>query len=225
MVGTFHGHVHNHLCQLGWHPMYIEGAGNMEGEGSIEEHIAFWNKDKYEALSTCCSYSFSSFLISLLAHFIQNHYQEAMDELTFLKAALNLTDDDFPQFIAEEHLYLNSLKQPLKRMEWSSACDGANAALSGIVEGDFSTMANAINQACIWVKLAYTKLQNTEALAAHIQGQLGLESPWKVDGEEYNHYREEAMFGKYHEALGELEQLVIMCLFELSKLAMLGTGK
>ncbi|KAI6017875.1 hypothetical protein EDC04DRAFT_2576612, partial [Pisolithus marmoratus] len=183
---------------------------------AIEEHIAFWNEDKYEALST---------------------------EHTFLKAALNLTDDDFPWFIAGEHLYLNSLKQPLvqdaqkvhyvqvlddleeTRMGWSSAHDGANAALSGIVEGDFSTMANAINQARIQVELAYTKLQNMEALMAHIQGQLGLESPWKVDGEEYNCYREEAMFGKYHEALGELEWLVVMHLFELSKLAMLGTGK
>ncbi|KAI5985008.1 hypothetical protein EDD15DRAFT_2138038, partial [Pisolithus albus] len=29
----------------------------------------------------------------------------------------------------------------------------------------------------------------------------------------------------YHEALGKLEQLVVMCLFELSKLGMSGTGK
>ncbi|KIK13209.1 hypothetical protein PISMIDRAFT_18140 [Pisolithus microcarpus 441] len=85
-------------------------------------------------------------------------------------------------------------------------------------------MAAAINQACVWVELAYTKLQNTEALAAHIQGQLGLKSPWKVGCEEYNRYREEAMLGKYHKALGELEWLVVMRLFELSKLAMSGTG-
>ncbi|KAI5980688.1 hypothetical protein EDD15DRAFT_2187024, partial [Pisolithus albus] len=37
MVSAFHGHAHNRLCQLGWHPMYIEGTGNMEGEGC--EHI------------------------------------------------------------------------------------------------------------------------------------------------------------------------------------------
>ncbi|KAI6161794.1 hypothetical protein EDD17DRAFT_1437032, partial [Pisolithus thermaeus] len=37
MVGAFHGHTHNRLCQLDWHPMYIEGAGNMEGEGC--EHV------------------------------------------------------------------------------------------------------------------------------------------------------------------------------------------
>ncbi|KAF8546432.1 hypothetical protein OG21DRAFT_1427008, partial [Imleria badia] len=32
MVSTFHGHVHNCLCQLDWHPMYIQSAGNTEGE-------------------------------------------------------------------------------------------------------------------------------------------------------------------------------------------------
>jgi hypothetical protein len=37
MVGAFHGHEHNQLCQLNWHPMYIEGTGNTEGEGC--EHV------------------------------------------------------------------------------------------------------------------------------------------------------------------------------------------
>ncbi|KAI6008064.1 hypothetical protein EDC04DRAFT_2582254, partial [Pisolithus marmoratus] len=33
MVGAFHGHAHNCFCQLDWHPMYIDGTGNMDGEG------------------------------------------------------------------------------------------------------------------------------------------------------------------------------------------------
>ncbi|KAI6095582.1 hypothetical protein EDD16DRAFT_1501684 [Pisolithus croceorrhizus] len=37
MVGAFHGHAHNCLCQLDWHPMYIKGAGNTEGKGC--EHV------------------------------------------------------------------------------------------------------------------------------------------------------------------------------------------
>ncbi|KAL4077481.1 hypothetical protein J3A83DRAFT_4087564 [Scleroderma citrinum] len=76
MVGTFHGHAHNHMCQLEWHPQYIWGTGHTEGEGcehvfatlnklarstrhamlfhhhqAIEQHFAFWNADKYAALS------------------------------------------------------------------------------------------------------------------------------------------------------------------------------
>ena len=93
------------------------------------------------------------------------------------------------------------------------------------MEGDFNAMAAAINQACIQVELAYAKLQNAEALTAHLQDQLGLELHCEIGGEEYNCYKEEAMLGKYHKALGELEHLVVMRLFELSKLAMSGTGK
>ncbi|KAI6096637.1 hypothetical protein F5141DRAFT_1011890, partial [Pisolithus sp. B1] len=191
---------------------------------AIEEHITFWNWDKYEALK------------------VMESVCQLSSELSFLKAALNLTDNDFPRFIAEECLYLSSLKQPPaqdaqkvcyvqvlddleeKRMEWRSAHEGANVALSGVIKGDYSAIVAAINQACIWVELAYMKLRNMEALAAYVQGQLGLKSPWKVSGEEYNHYMGEAMLGKYCKALGELEQLVIMCLFELSKLVMSSTG-
>lgn len=75
MVGSFHGHAHNRLCQLAWHPLYIPGTGHSEGEGcehifsssndqarttrhatrfhrhqSLEEHFDFWDQDKYAAL-------------------------------------------------------------------------------------------------------------------------------------------------------------------------------
>ena len=202
-----------------------------------------------------------------LARFIRNHYQEAMttirelsSELAILKTTLDLSDDDFPRFVAEERAYLSSLKQPpardvlqiryvqvlgdleekklvilllvfksrlltiIFRAAWSTARETANSALTGVIQGDFNAIAAAINQVRIRVELAYTQLQNTEALAAHIQGQLGLESPWKVGDEEYNRYKEEATFGKYREVLGELERLVVMRLFELSKLSMSGTG-
>ncbi|KAG1848567.1 hypothetical protein F4604DRAFT_1593879, partial [Suillus subluteus] len=33
MAGAFHGHAHNHMCQLDWHLMYITGTGHSEGEG------------------------------------------------------------------------------------------------------------------------------------------------------------------------------------------------
>ncbi|KAI6036166.1 hypothetical protein BKA83DRAFT_4040727, partial [Pisolithus microcarpus] len=37
MVGAFHGHAHNHKCQLDWHLLYVCGTGHTKGEGC--EHI------------------------------------------------------------------------------------------------------------------------------------------------------------------------------------------
>ncbi len=72
LVPAFHGHAHNRLCQLSWHPMYIEGVGKADFEGceraysesnqlasgtrlstpfhhhqAIEQHWAFRSLDKY----------------------------------------------------------------------------------------------------------------------------------------------------------------------------------
>lgn len=71
-VPSFHRHAHNRLCQVHWHPMYIEGIGKEDLEGcerlfsasnglapttrlatrfhrqqEIEEHFQFWSADKH----------------------------------------------------------------------------------------------------------------------------------------------------------------------------------
>lgn len=89
MVGAFHGHAHNRLCQLQWHPTYIKGTGHSEGEGCeqvfsasndltrasrhastfhrhqmIKQHFQFWDEDKYANLSK--SFDISDFNASLI---------------------------------------------------------------------------------------------------------------------------------------------------------------
>lgn len=72
---------------------------------------------------------------------------------------------------------------------------------------------------------AYRKLQHAEALVAHLQAVLGIQVRWEIGGPEYNRWKEEANLMKYRAAIDELERLVVMRLFELSKLGMSGTGK
>ncbi|KAF8141802.1 hypothetical protein EV363DRAFT_1392219 [Boletus edulis] len=222
MVGAFHGHAHNRLCQLDWHPTYIEGTGNTEGEGLIEEHFTFWNEAKYEVLSLV---------------------RKLTSELGLLKDELHLMDEDFPWFLEEERSYLRSLKQlPLqeaikihyvqaiddleeKKTKWGAARTAVNEALSTVHPSSLNTAGSAINRARICFDLAYTKLQNTQALVAHLQGQLRLESAWEVGCAEYNCFKEAAALTKYCQALGKLERLVVMRLFELSKISMASMGK
>lgn len=72
LTPSFHGHAHNRLCQVQWHPMYKEGIGKEDLEGcervfsasnalapttrlssafhrvqDIEEHFGFWSEDKH----------------------------------------------------------------------------------------------------------------------------------------------------------------------------------
>ncbi|KAF8141773.1 hypothetical protein EV363DRAFT_1392203 [Boletus edulis] len=258
MVGAFHGHAHNWKCQLDWHPMYIQGTGHTEGEGcehifsasndlargtchasrfhqhqAIKEHFAFWNEDKYEALT----------------RFIWNHYKEAWEavhtlsaELRIIKTTLQVTDEDFIRFHAEERAYFVSLKQPRaqdqlqrryvealdeleeRKLQWNTAHEATNHSFTSIPIGDLITFSKTLTQARVCLDTAYLMLQNAQALAGQLQAQIGLEQPWKVDGEEYLQFKQDVLVGKYYCVLDELERLVVMRLFKLSNLNMLGTG-
>ncbi|KAG1723087.1 hypothetical protein EDD22DRAFT_982950 [Suillus occidentalis] len=237
MVGAFHGHAHNHKCQLDWHPMYIPRTWHTEGEGcehifsssnelarstrhtspfhrrqTIKEHFSFWDTDKYAALS----------------NFIWNHYREALNtiqtltaELAVIKAELSLTDDDLVQFLKDEREYLDRLKLPPVR---DQLCIPYVEVLDELTQQCLEEINNALAQARIHVDSSYAKLQHAEGLVAHIETQLAVEQRWEIGGPEYQHFKEEASLGKYCTALDELECLIVMRLFELSKLSLSGTG-
>ncbi|KAI5990638.1 hypothetical protein EDD15DRAFT_2170207 [Pisolithus albus] len=259
MVGAFHGHAHNRMCQLDWHPQYIKGTGHTEGEGcehifaasnelarstrhatsfhrhqAIEEHFAFWDADKYAALSK----------------FLRMHFDEAIRaissltfELDIIKKEFNLVDDDFIRFHADEHKYLTNLKQPalhdqllirytqildeleVYHAEWDSTREAASNALSEVPTGNLQELAITIKQSHVRVDTAYAKLQFAETHTSNMEMHLGIQPRWEINGEEYKHYKTEAMMVKYRAALDDLERLVVMQLFELSKMAMSGTGR
>ncbi|KAJ8579485.1 hypothetical protein M405DRAFT_870224 [Rhizopogon salebrosus TDB-379] len=61
-------------------------------------------------------------------------------------------------------------------------------------------------------------------MASHLEIQLGVDKRWELGSEPYNHFRQEALLLNYRTALDELERLVVMRLFEWSKLSLSGTG-
>ncbi|KAI0699213.1 hypothetical protein BC835DRAFT_1412678 [Cytidiella melzeri] len=126
IVPAFHGHQHNRLCQLDWHPMYINGAGKEDFEGcerafkdsnmlasgtrlasafhrhqAIEQHWAFRSLDKHADSGT----------------FLLHNYQQALGiiqkdgaDLRNLFAKLGTTPADFAQYLKDEKAYLQGLK-------------------------------------------------------------------------------------------------------------------
>ncbi|KAG1848223.1 hypothetical protein F4604DRAFT_1594025 [Suillus subluteus] len=181
---------------------------------SIEQHFSFWDEDKYAALST----------------FLCNHYREALTaihtltaELSAIEGILDLTDADFIHFHEQECLYLDGLKEPPvkdrisvryvqsldevaeRQKEWNLAREAANRALVEIHVRGFEEMHVALNQARVCVDRAYSKLQNAEAMASHLEIQLGIDKWWEIGSEHYNHFRQEASLLNYRTALDELE--------------------
>ena len=71
---------------------------------------------------------------------------------------------------------------------------------------------------------SYAKLQHAEDLVHTHESMLGIEQRWTTEHPEYKCFIDESVKTNYREALTTLERLVVMCLFELSKLSMLGIG-
>ncbi|KAG0692050.1 hypothetical protein DFH29DRAFT_1052446 [Suillus ampliporus] len=127
IVNSFHGHAHNHRCQLQFHPLYQHGLGLEDLEtcehifsGSnavapvirhasyfhwlqfIDLHFQQWDSDRYLELSK----------------FLYNNYQQALaiiDDLSpavkELKLVLKISDGDFERWNMEELEFLESLTE------------------------------------------------------------------------------------------------------------------
>jgi hypothetical protein len=107
------------------------------------------------------------------------------------------------------------------RNEWNLARMASNNVRTRVANDQiFLTIFHARKH----IDTAYAKLQNAETQTGHMELQLQIEERWAIGSEQYTCYKQEASMGKYRAALDELERLVVMRLFELSKMSLSGTG-
>ncbi|RDX42144.1 hypothetical protein OH76DRAFT_1488926 [Lentinus brumalis] len=125
VVPAFHGHSHNHRCQLDWHPMYMADVGKEDFEGcerffsfsnglaastrlatafhrhqAIEGLVAFWSRQKHGESG----------------RFIFNNYRQALKTIEEGERALEVyardlktTPEDYERYLQEEREYLRGL--------------------------------------------------------------------------------------------------------------------
>ncbi|KAJ7690880.1 hypothetical protein B0H17DRAFT_935567 [Mycena rosella] len=126
VVPAFHGHAHNRECQLGWHPMYVEGAGLEDFEEcertfclsnnlasctrlaspfhrqqQIDEHFHFHDFDKHAASG----------------NFIFQNYRQSVEKVALnsvklraIEEQLHTTAADYEQDLKDERNHLEGLK-------------------------------------------------------------------------------------------------------------------
>ncbi|KAF8166470.1 hypothetical protein K438DRAFT_2025151 [Mycena galopus ATCC 62051] len=105
LVGSFHSHVHNHLCQLRFLETYVEGMGLKDLEGFM------LNFDSFETYAN-------------LSKFLCNNYRQALGILkmegalqTWMQQEKVDGVDQFHEWLEEEKTYLEGLKSAAKTNE------------------------------------------------------------------------------------------------------------
>ncbi|KAJ6563493.1 hypothetical protein B0H10DRAFT_2115144 [Mycena sp. CBHHK59/15] len=126
VVPAFHGHAHNRACQVGWHPLYVEGVGLEDFEEcertfaksnhlasttrlttqfhrkqAIDEHFYHHDLDKH----------------AISGNFIYQNYRQALEktiisraQLTVLEQRLGMTAADYEAALLQEQEYFQGLR-------------------------------------------------------------------------------------------------------------------
>ncbi|KAF8574808.1 hypothetical protein K439DRAFT_1624058 [Ramaria rubella] len=245
--GSFHGHAHCRLCQLDWHPLYIDGSGLEEYEGCehsfsdsngmgrrtryatrfhrqqiLTLHFEHWDKDKYQELS----------------HFLYNNFRQAMknletlpDQLAAAKCVLHIdTDACFEEWHMAEKTYLGGLKKEpeadVLRLEYLETLMKLHKA-----EGDFVRMST------LWQNTPIEELQlqnyysradrhmcHLESALLQLEQKLEIQITWTPDSPEWKEMQKYLQARTYQRTLNILKGLVVARLFELTKVNQSGTG-
>ncbi|KAF9470952.1 hypothetical protein BDN70DRAFT_909448 [Pholiota conissans] len=234
IVPAFHGHAHNRLCQVHWHPLYKEGVGledlevcertfhksNELASGTrlatpfhrmqeIEEHWNFIDIDKHAAS----------------ANFIYQNYRQALEKiqndgevLASLSVRLNTTNADYEHYLDEERQYLKALQ-----VEPENAAKLDFQMLDhNIIYNNYT--ARKIRDVRTRYTTSFSRWEACNTLVCEFEEAHGIEERWTPTMQVYKDAQVLMTERKYRRALDELERLVVQRLFEMTKLGMNGIG-
>ncbi|KAJ7119405.1 hypothetical protein C8R44DRAFT_624749 [Mycena epipterygia] len=229
VVPAFHGHAHNRPCQIGWHPVYVDGVGledfeecehtfslsnhlaastrlatTFHRQQQINEHFQFHDQDKHAASG----------------NFIYQNYRQALEkislnrsQLSVLELTLGTSADDYEQDHIAEVQYFESLpsdqaKLDFQRLDFNIINNGYTTKQIAAVRTRYRTM--------------YAKLVTIEEGVCRFEEEHCIEVRWATDSAQYQEALAMTTDRKYKSALDLVERLVVQRLFEMTKLGMSG---
>ncbi|KAJ6458478.1 hypothetical protein C8R45DRAFT_1110006 [Mycena sanguinolenta] len=212
VVPAFHGHAHNRMCQIGWHPMYVDGAG-------LED----WEE---------CNFIYQNYRQAV------EKITANQVKLKVLEDELHTTAADYEQDLKDERAHLESLlHEPpeVQRVGFSgarklqSATDGSSAAEKDFKNLDFLITRKGINGKEITAirtryRTTYTRLLQVEEEVSRFKVEHNYDVRWTTDSKEYNDALVLTNERRYRRSIDKLERLVVQRLLELTKLSMSGFG-
>ncbi|KAJ6620183.1 hypothetical protein B0H10DRAFT_2360931 [Mycena sp. CBHHK59/15] len=243
VVPAFHGHAHNRACQIDWHPLYVDGVGledfeecertfalsnhlasstrlatTFHRQQQIDEHFHFHDQDKHASSGT------GFYVFYLLTNGIQ---------LSELERRLGTTAEDYKKDHITEIKYFESLRSEPDNIKQTADYMDVLHKLYSASFRDYDNLDALIHKGYQRKEIAlvrtryqttFTKYTLAEEQTCRYEEENGIERRWTPDSKEYKDALVVATERRYWAAVSQLERLVVMRLFELTKLGMSGVA-
>ncbi|KAJ6551242.1 hypothetical protein B0H19DRAFT_1211105 [Mycena capillaripes] len=221
LVGAFHGHAHNRMCQLKYLATYVPGLGLEDLEGC--EH--FFSKSN--ALSRSVRYA----SVFHRRTFIVNNYKQALNILD-LEDSLKYAMDEagisglevFKERLTQEKEYLKNLsKEPEVETDQMEYYQNLVNLADRVEQYDTAHTPGSNENGTV---KRHCRENRERALNAvqEMERKMGIRERWTRGSLEWNEAAELVSTRRYRLAINKLEELVVKRLFELTKMNMSETG-
>ncbi|KAJ7281719.1 hypothetical protein C8J57DRAFT_1056560 [Mycena rebaudengoi] len=231
VVPAFHGHAHNRECQIGWHPLYVEGVGLED----FEECERTFTKSNNLASTTCLCSPFHRqqqidehfFFHDLDKHassgnFIFQNYRQAIEKISIntqqleeLERTLKTGATDYEKFLNDEKQYFVDRKNESEKSKLEYQRLDYNILHNGYARPQIALVRRRY-------RASHERVLLVEEEVCDHEQEHDIAERWGPGSSKY----EEALVllseRNYKLALDKLESLVVKRLFELTKLGMSG---
>ncbi|KAF8128329.1 hypothetical protein K438DRAFT_2000344 [Mycena galopus ATCC 62051] len=252
LVGSFHGHAHNRLCQLRFLATYVEGMGLEDLEGckrffSRSNGLAksCWYASRFHRQQEITMYAkhFDSFeTYANLSKFLCNNYQQALGILktegalrTWMQQEKVDGMDRFHEWLEEEKTYLEGLKGAAKTNEETLEMEYVQKLVNLSTSQAKYRVAAAEARRARGGDGTYTPGVSKEDRArrraqekvekdSELEEILDVVERWTTESPKWTATVEAIKKRKYTLALDALELLIVERIFELTKMNQSQTG-
>ncbi|KAJ7888131.1 hypothetical protein B0H14DRAFT_3430321 [Mycena olivaceomarginata] len=244
LVGSFHGHAHNGLCQLRFLATYVEGMGLEDLEGCE------WFFSCSNGLAKSCRYTSRFHHQQEITTYVK-HFDscETYANLSILKTEGALRTwmrqetidsvDRFHEWLEEEKTYLEGLKdatktkeetlemeyiQKLVNLSASQAKYRVAAAEARLARGGNGTFTPGVSKEDRARRRAQEKMEKEEERVEELEEMLDIVERWTTESPKWVATVDGIKKRKYALALDALELLIVERIFELTKMNQSQTG-
>ncbi|KAJ7692509.1 hypothetical protein B0H14DRAFT_3100781 [Mycena olivaceomarginata] len=242
LVGTFHGHAHNRLCQLCNLATYVLGLGCEDLEGcELAKSCRYASRFHWQQEITSYIKHYDSFHTYVnLSRFITNNYKQAIDILKNEDALHVWMREEGIADYSEEKTFLLGLKAGSKdqsetlEMEYVQKLVNLDASRAKYVvvagearkaqAGD-APYTPGVPKSELARRHAREKVDRDLEAVQELEEKLGISDCWTSESPQWTATVQQVKQKKYQKALDAVELLVVERIFELTKINQSQTDK